>query len=88
MGTLVLICVSVLMTIINSVILIAIAGTMAKMLKSFEEREDKVPDGNLVDLPNQPSYADIAMYPNYDGFQARQPNLDGAYGMMNDEDEE
>jgi hypothetical protein len=64
------------------------------MLKSFEEREDKVPDGNLVDLPNQPSYADIALqrlgeYPNYDGFQARQPNSDGAYGMMDeDEDEE
>lgn len=76
----VLLVINCLMTIFNTVLLIAIAGTMARMLRyTTNQKEASGPPENnrLLDLPNrQPSYADLAM-PNYDGVRPRSPNSDG-----------
>ena len=73
-----LLVINCIMTVFNTVLLIAIAGTVAKTLRyTNNEVSGSSTNDRLLDLPNrQPSYADVIM-PNYDGVRPRSPNLDG-----------
>ena len=74
----VLLIINCVMTVFNTVLLIAIAGTVAKTLRYTNNEALVSPANNrLLDLPNrQPSYADVIL-PHYDGVRPRSPNLDG-----------
>lgn len=81
-----LLVINCLVAVFNTLLLVAIAGTTAKMLRYMGNESEEVlgpsADRHLMDLPKQPSYADMMSAPNYDGFQPRPPNSDGIGGLI------
>jgi hypothetical protein len=65
--------------VINLFVSIAVAGTVMRLVKALELEVNERPRRGLVDLQDQPTYADRARfsYGNYDGFNPQEPNWDG-----------
>ncbi len=71
-----LLIINCVVAVLNTFLLIAIAGTTAKMLRySAKEEEPLAPSRGLTELPRLPSYADLAVH--HDGLRPLPPNFDG-----------
>ena len=74
-------------SVLNLFVTIAVAGSIMKLIKVIQVQKAPArrPSRQLVELPNAPTYADFARFPNYDGFNPQAPNWDG---IPQSEDEE
>lgn len=71
---------NLLVSVLNLLVTIAIAGSIMKLIRATQAPAPLVkPDQQLVELQNQPTYADIARLggSNYDGFTPQPANWDG-----------
>lgn len=70
-----------LASVINLFTTIAIAGSIMKLIRIIQVPQNRQnrPNQQLVELPNQPTYADLSRFEpsNYDGFNPQPANWDG-----------
>jgi len=73
--------------VVNTILLIAIAGSVAKVIKYLSGEPDELPavqvEQRLLGLPDrQPNYAEVEVPTNYDGMTVLPPNSDGVGGSI------
>ncbi len=67
-------------SMLNLFVSIAVAGSIMKLIRTTQSPSQQTNAAKgLIELGNQPSYADIARLgsPNYDGFTPQPSNWDG-----------